>query len=241
MDRGIRIILLVDGNASSLFYLGMLLKRLEYKVETARNGEDALRKMDERPPSIVLSDISLPDMSGVDVLKHMKETPLLRPIPVVMLTSAVDPGMRDTCMRLGCAAYLFKPIEPEMLYRTLQSVSESIPRAHIRLTTLLKVIIGDGTVVGGMSRTEYAIAISEGGMYVRTFYPQPQGALTPVRIFFTDQEIRAKAIVLYSYATETGPYKQAGMGMKFVEMSDSDRAAIRSFIKDELTRNIATL
>ncbi len=59
MDREIRIVLLIDGSASILFYLGMLLKRLEYRVETARIAEDALRMMDGALPSIAITEISL--------------------------------------------------------------------------------------------------------------------------------------------------------------------------------------
>jgi uncharacterized protein (TIGR02266 family) len=238
MTRETRTILLVDASYSILFYLAMLLKRLEYKVETARSGEEALRKMEECPPSIVVTDTALPNMSGVVLLKRIKEAPLLKAIPVVMLSAEVDQGVRDTCTRLDCAAYLLKPVEPDLLYRTLQSVSETIPRANIRLKTSLKVFVGDGTSMGGASRTEYATAISEGGMFVRTLYPQPRNTLTPVRIVLEGREIRVKAIVLYS-TSSSGQQQDPGMGMKFVEMSDDDRAAIRRFIKDRLTKDIA--
>jgi CheY-like chemotaxis protein len=239
MDREIRTILLVDGSASILFYLGMLLRRLEYKVETARNAEDALRMMENAVPSIVVTETSLPNMSGINLLKHIKNTPLFKTVPVVMLTSENDPGLLDTCTRLGCAAYLSKPVEPDVLYRTLQSVSESIPRENIRLNTSLKVIVGDGTAMGGAARIEYATALSEGGLYVRTLYPQPQNALTPIRIFLPQKEITAKAVVLYSFTMAGGPFKEPGMGMKFVEISNADRNEIRSFIKEQLIGDIA--
>lgn len=239
MDREIRTILLVDSSASILFYLGLLLKRLEYKVETARNAEDALLMLGKNPPSIVITEISLPKMSGINLLKYMKDKTQWKAIPVVVLTSEIDPGIRDTCMRLGCAAYLGKPVEPDALYRTLQAVSESLPRKNIRLATSLKVIVGDGAVMGGVARTEYATALSEGGLYVRTLYPQPQNASTPVRLYLPDREITAKAVVLYSYTLAGGPFKEPGMGMKFVEISDADRGAIREFIRDQLTKDIA--
>ena len=239
MDREIRSILVVDSSSSILFYLGMLLRRLEYEVATARSAEDALHATESAVPSIVLTETSLPSMSGVDLLKHMKNTPLLKTVPVVMLTSESDPELKDTCIRLGCAAYLFKPVEPDVLYRTLQSVSESIPRAYIRLNTSLKVIVGDGTVMGGSARIEYATALSEGGLYVRTHAPQPQNALAMVRIFLPKKEITAKAVVLYGFAGANGPYKEPGMGMKFVEISDADRREIRMFIKEQLIGDIA--
>jgi PilZ domain len=103
----------------------------------------------------------------------------------------------------------------------------------------VKVIVGDGTTMGGSARTEYASAISEGGLYVRTRYPQPQNALTPVRILLNGGEVRAKAVVLYSYAKSEGPYQEPGMGVKFTEISVQDQRLIRQFIKEQLTRDIA--
>lgn len=240
MERKTRAILLVDSSASLLFYLAMLLKRLEYKVMTARSAEDALRMMEENLPSVVVTEISLPQTSGIDFLKQVKDSAQFKVVPVVILTSENNPVMKDTCMRIGCAAYLAKPVEPDLLYRTLQSACESVPREHIRLNTSLKVIIGDGTTVGGASRTEYATAISEGGLFVRTLYPQPRNALTPVQIFINDRVIKAKTLVLYTYNLGEGPFKEPGMGMKFVEISDSDRALIRNFIKDQLTKDITS-
>jgi len=239
MDREIRTILIIDDSVSILFYLSMLLRRLEYNVVTARNAEDAIQIMEQSVPAIVLTDIFLPTMSGINLMKRMKESSLWKAIPIIVLTTESDPGMKDTCMRLGCAAYLSKPVEPDVLYRTLQSVSEAIPRENIRLQASLKVIVGDGTVMGGTARTEYATAISEGGLYVRTLYPQPRNALTPIRIFIGNREIRAKTVVLYSFTSGGGPFKEPGMGLKFIEIANSDRNFIRGFIKEQLTRGLS--
>jgi hypothetical protein len=156
-----------------------------------------------------------------------------------MLTAQEDSQAQEECRRLGCAAWFPKTVEPDVLYRALQSLSESTPRQHIRLNTSLKVVVGDGSVAGGTERTEYAAAISEGGLYIRTHYPQPQNTVTPVRIFLETGEVRAKAVVLYSYCGNEGPYQQSGMGVKFVDISERDRAAIRKFIKEQLTKDIS--
>jgi DNA-binding NarL/FixJ family response regulator len=109
--------------------------------------------MEDAAPSLVLTELLLPRMNGVQFLKQIKDAARFKAIPAVILTSETDPGMKDTCMRLGCAAYLAKPVEPEVLYRTLQAVSESAPRANIRLNSSLKVIVGDSSVIGGSRRT----------------------------------------------------------------------------------------
>lgn len=222
-----------------LLYLGMLLKRLEYEVSIAGNAEEALRMMDDILPSLILTDIVLPGMSGIKLIKQIKDTSRLKAVPVVVLTSETDPGLKDTCMRMGCAAYLNKPVEPEVLYRTLQTALETVPRLNIRLRTSLKVLVGDRSALGGAQRMEYATAISEGGLFVRTLYPQPQNALTPITIFLQDRELKTKATALYTYTIGEGPFKEPGMGMKFVEISSEDKELIRRFIRDQLSKDIA--
>jgi len=85
MDRKVRSILLVDSSASLLFYLAMLLKRLEYKVMTARGAEDALSMIEENLPSVVITEITLPNMSGIDFMRKIKEAARFRAVPVVVL------------------------------------------------------------------------------------------------------------------------------------------------------------
>lgn len=238
-DREIRTILVVDGSTTMLFYLGSLLQRLEYRVATARGYEQAMRHLQEHTPSLIVTDISLPGGNGIHFLKEIKDTPSLKELPVVVLTFDSDPGTKDTCLRLGCAAYLTKPVEPEVLYRTLQTASETIPRLNIRLNTSLKVLVGDGSVLGGAQRTEYATALSEGGLYIRTLYPQPRNTVTPVTIYLQDRAIKAKAIVLYSYTVGEGTFRDPGMGMKFVEIGADDKQFIGAFIRDQLIGDIA--
>ena len=239
MIRQVRTLLLVDNSATTQFYWGMLLKRLDYKVVSKRSAEEALKVLEAEPPSIVLTEAALSGMDGVSLLKAIKTDNRYKDIPVVMLTASEDPALKAECGRLGCAAWFRKDAEPDDLYQELQSLIEATPRSHIRLNTSVRVIVGDGTTMGGSARTEFASAISEGGLYVRTQYPQPQNALTPVRILLDEGEVRAKAVVLYSYAKNEGPYKEPGMGIKFVEISDQDRRLIRQFIKEQLTQGIA--
>lgn len=239
MDREVRTILVVDCSTSMLFFLGLLLKRFEYRVVTARSGEDALRLMDESLPSVILTDVALPTMSGVALLRQIKERRDCAALPVIMLTTEDDPGIKDTCLKLGCSAYLLKPVEPDLLYRTIQAASESVPRANIRLRTSLKVIVGDGSVLGGAARTEFATALSEGGIFISTPYPQPRNAVTPLRFTINDREVTVKALVLYISDHGEGPFIEPGMGMKFIEISDADRAQVRHFIRGQLTHDIA--
>ncbi len=231
--------MVVDGSASLLFYMGMLLKRLEYDVYTSTTAEEALKIMKDVLPSLVITDITLPKMNGVTFLKKIKQDPRFKTIPVIIHTAESDPTIQDTSIRAGAARCISKPAEPEVLYRAIQAITETMPRQNIRLETSLKAVVGDGSVLGGAARTEYVTAISEGGMYIRTLYPQTVNALVPVGIFFSDKEIRVEAVVLYSFSVGEGPFKEPGMGMKFVKIEEKDRDFVRDYIKDQITKDIA--
>ena len=232
MEREKRTILLVDGSASMLFYIGMLLKRLEYEVTTAGSAEDALRMLEGPLPSIVLAETSLSGMNGTELLKRIKSSPRMKAVPVVMLTSRSDTALKEACERLGCSDFLCKPVEPEALYRRLQAVSEAIPRANIRIAASLKVIVGEEQLAGTVTE------ISEGGFFVRTPELRQKDEVLRVRIVLPLCEIPATAVVLYSFRATAGSSQEPGMGMKFIEISDADRREVGAFIKERLVGDI---
>lgn len=221
-----------------LYYYGIMLQRLSYTVFTTLTAEEALQRIEQSPPSIVITEIALPRMSGLDLLRNIVASERMRPVPVIVLTGEQDSRIRDACFQLGCAGYLIKPVDADALYRTMQRASEQVPREHIRLAVSLRVVVGDGSELGGSMRSEYATALSEGGLFVRTLYPQPRNAVTPLRIFVHEREVRAKAVVLYQSSMEEGTFREPGMGMKFVEISDEDLSFLRDFINAQITQGI---
>ncbi len=229
MDRPARTVMLVDKSSTLRYYHGRLLTRLDYAVLTATSPEEALMIMERTDPSCVLSGLVFPMMSGIDFIKKLKTLERTRSLPVIVLTDEKDAAVRKTCIDLGCAGFLTKPVEPAHLYREIQAVTESMPRSNIRLGTSLKAVVGD------VDRAAQATMISEGGLYLKTPVLRPKDAITPVRIFIKDREIKATAVVLYSHAPEGGA---AGMGLKFLEITEDDRKFLRSFIKEQLTSDI---
>jgi len=239
MDRELRTVLIVDGSAAMLYYHGALLRRLEYTVLAAATPEAALKTMEQALPSLVLSGMSFPRMTGIDFIKTLKSSERTKTIPLIVLTAEEDAAVRTMCQSMGVAAYLVKPVDPGKLYKAIQASTELTPRENIRINTSLKVVLEKGAAGnGGAERTECATTISEGGLYLRTLSPQPRHAVTPIRIFIGDREIRATAEVLYTRAMEDGPFKEPGMAIKFVELSEEDRSYLRSFIQEQVTSGI---
>ncbi len=237
MELEKRSIMVVDGSASSIFYVSMLLRQLRYAVRSVPTGENALSEIAGSVPAVVVTDTVLPKMSGVDLLKQLKNNVSLRFIPVIIHTADANPAIREACEQAGCAAYLMKPVKPEALYRAIQSATEATPRKNIRINTALKARIGPG-VAGEKAGIEDVTSLSEGGLYVSTSAPAPINTLVPLTLLLRGHEIEATAVVLYGSAKAGGPHPVPGMGMKFTKISAKDLDLIREFIRAEVMKGL---
>jgi CheY-like chemotaxis protein len=232
-------LVVVDGNPSELFSAGMILQRLDYTIFTAGSAEDCLRFMEIARPSAIITELLLPRMSGMDLLSRVKQDPQTRDIPVIIHTHMKDQKVEELCMVAGCASFLRKPVDPNMLYRSIQYAIEATPRHYIRFKTCLPVLIND-EAKGSAASSECVTALSENGIYIRTNQSRPVNSRLPITILAPGRRVKALATVLYCITGASGPLKEPGLGMKFVEISDEDREFIRKFIKDEITRGLAS-
>jgi CheY-like chemotaxis protein len=237
-ERKKRFLLLVDGNARDLFATGMILQRLEYDVYVSGSAEDALDIMASALPMLVIADVQLPQMSGADLLKRIKQDPKTALVPVILLASAAGPRTEELCLAYGCSSFLKKPVEPESLYYAVQHASEAAPRSYVRLKTFLRAEVGGRPASGGAREPEVITALSENGFYVRTLTPRTVHSMHSAEFMIERTLIRARAEVLYAYSMNKGPFMEPGMGMKFVDIPDADRQRIRDFIKSQLTKDI---
>ena len=238
-----RTVLIVDSSPIILYYHGILMKRLHYSVLSAASPDDALWIMQRTVPDLVLTGTTFAHANGVDLIRKIKSKPQTRNVPVVVLTSAAGMEMKAACMKAGCAAFLRKPVDPACLFLTVQELTESTPRQYIRIKTSIKTLAGNGRANGPAEKHDYATTLSEGGLYLRTLSPRPKDELIPVSMFFNDREIRAKAIVLYSIplynvTRDAGEFKEPGMGLRFVEISEEDRSFLRDYIREQLVADI---
>jgi hypothetical protein len=169
----------------------------------------------------------------------MKQSATLKPIPVFMHTAQADPAVREACTLAGCAGYFVKPVGADFLYRAMQVATEANPRQNIRIDTKLKVQVAGGPGTNGGMRTEEVVCLSEGGLYIRSSAPEPVTTVLSLTFSIGNNEIRAKAAVLYRSEKTGGPRKAPGMGMKFVDISKEDRALIGEFIKEQITKELS--
>ncbi len=105
-------LLLVDDSAAVLAYCSAALAG-GYALSTAANGREALERLAEQLPSLMLLDLSMPEMSGDEVLERMRADPTLREVPVLVISSEV--ARAQACLKKGAVAFMAKPVKAEAL------------------------------------------------------------------------------------------------------------------------------
>ncbi|OGW36949.1 MAG: hypothetical protein A2X58_05045 [Nitrospirae bacterium GWC2_56_14] len=230
-----RTLLVVDSSASHIFFMGTMLRKLDYKVRSAMNADDALRAMTEALPALVLTDTALPAKSGIELLKEMRQSPQLKAVPVIVHSSESDVRVREACLSAGATDFYRKPTDFNVLYSAIQAATETVPRKSIRIDTLLKVVVKNGA---GAARQERVSALSEGGCYICSTAPEPVQTVLSLTLFIKHREIQVSASVQYSSTMIGGQHKEPGMGMKFMSIRPEDRIFVRDFIKDQIARDI---
>ncbi|RZL09164.1 MAG: hybrid sensor histidine kinase/response regulator, partial [Rubrivivax sp.] len=109
------LVLVVDDSLTVRRVTQRLLTREGYRVTLAKDGLEALEKLAEETPLVVLSDIEMPRMDGFDLLRNIRNDERWKAIPVVMITSRIAQKHRDYAMELGANHYLGKPYSEEEL------------------------------------------------------------------------------------------------------------------------------
>ena len=105
-----KTVLIVEDNELNMKLFNDLLDAYGYATLQARSGTEALTLARERSPSLILMDIQLPEVSGLEVTKWIKEDDRLRDIPVIAVTAFAMKGDEERIRSGGCEAYISKPI-----------------------------------------------------------------------------------------------------------------------------------
>ena len=104
-------ILLVEDNAVNRRLAEFLLRSQGYQVREAATAQEAFELLKTERPDLILMDVRLPGMDGLEATKKLKETPATRDIPVLAVTSYAMTGDRERALAAGCAGYITKPID----------------------------------------------------------------------------------------------------------------------------------
>ena len=114
-----KTVLIVEDNELNMKLFRDLLEAHGYQTAGTRNGFEALDLVRSLRPDLILMDIQLPQVSGLDVTKWIKDDPELRSIPVVAVTAFAMKGDEEKIRQGGCEAYLSKPISVAKFFETI--------------------------------------------------------------------------------------------------------------------------
>ncbi|WP_028974018.1 response regulator [Spirochaeta cellobiosiphila] len=159
-------ILIVEDDADILELIAYNLEAQGYKVLRAGNGENGLRQAKEKEPDLVILDIMLPGIDGLDVCRTIKSTPETGNIPIIMLTAKSEDSDIITGLELGADDYIAKPFSPNILIARIRAVlrrktEKNTKETVIRVQSIKidvsrhEVFIDDEPI--NLSATEFAI------------------------------------------------------------------------------------
>ena len=104
-------ILLVEDNAVNRRLAGFLLRSQGYQVSEATTAQEAFDCLKNERPDLIVMDIQLPGMDGLEITKELKDQPATAGIPVIAVTSYAMKGDREKALAAGCSGYVTKPID----------------------------------------------------------------------------------------------------------------------------------
>lgn len=123
MDAAEIKILIVDDEPDILNFLTYNLEKEDYWVYAATNGNDALKIALKIEPQIILLDMMMPGMNGLETCKAMRQFPALSQTPIAFLTAKSETEAEEQCMNAGANDFITKPIRPKLLLSRIQTMA----------------------------------------------------------------------------------------------------------------------
>lgn len=122
-----RIVYVEDNPANFVLVRKILEVHGEHVVEQAASAEDGLARIEADPPALVLLDLDLPGMSGLDLARRLKADARLRGIPLVAISASVMKDERNQARQAGCVGFLEKPFDIQELRRVVAEALAGAP------------------------------------------------------------------------------------------------------------------
>jgi DNA-binding NarL/FixJ family response regulator len=129
-------LLVVDDDPGLLLAVSETLRAEGYEVQTARRGSEAMVRVAEALPDLIISDIRMPGMDGYALVRNLRASPRSRLVPIIFLTAKDETADRIAGFRSGVDAYVTKPFETEELVAIVKSILERVQRTHSDLARM---------------------------------------------------------------------------------------------------------
>ncbi|MGK7888875.1 MAG: response regulator, partial [Leptolyngbyaceae cyanobacterium] len=116
------LILLVEDNEANIFTISNYLQAKGYRLAIAHNGQEAIDLAQQINPALILMDIQMPEMDGIEAITHIRGYTDLADVPIIALTALAMEGDRDRCLAAGANDYLSKPVKLKQLVNTMEQL-----------------------------------------------------------------------------------------------------------------------
>jgi two-component system chemotaxis response regulator CheY len=102
--------------------VGFTLQRAGYSVMEACDGHDALSKLSQAPADMVIADLNMPNMDGIDLIRNLRREPKHRYVPIIMLTTESETTKKQEGRAAGATGWIVKPFTPDQLVSVVSKV-----------------------------------------------------------------------------------------------------------------------
>ena len=127
-------ILVIEDYSDTREMISMLLRRRGYNVVEAEDGIEGLLKAGWKEPDLILMDLALPEMDGVEATRRIHATPRLSEIPIIVLSAYLNDGVERDVLAAGCVEMFPKPFDAESFLECIEVTLEKRKRTRVRET-----------------------------------------------------------------------------------------------------------
>ncbi len=117
-----KTIMTVDDSASVRLMVSFTLKQLGYEVLEAANGNEALKKLGENRIHMLITDVNMPELDGISLVRKVRENPSYRFIPIIILTTESEQAKKREGRDAGATGWIVKPFSPDQLTAVVKKV-----------------------------------------------------------------------------------------------------------------------
>ena len=119
------VLLLVEDNPANMTTMSEYLETVGYNILQARNGREAIQKANTGSPDLILMDIQMPEMDGLEAIRRLRQDPKFAYTPIFALTALAMPGDNELCLEAGATDYITKPVLLKELVRKINACLQS--------------------------------------------------------------------------------------------------------------------
>jgi CheY-like chemotaxis protein len=231
-----KTIYLTDNNQAYLSHMSILLKKMGFNIVPAEDGVKLLKLVEEELPDLIILDINISGIDGMELLNILREDEKTSKVPIVMISADPSDETWLKCMNLGCDEYLIKPVNISTMHDVMQKTIYA-PLGYIRKN--LRVMFPEKVLIKYKGESEWlrSATLSEMGIYVLKDDSLPMDSEVEVTIPLSEEKsISLKGCVIYIINTAADRTRgTAGMAIEFREPDIDKLLIISYYVKGLLT------